>query len=540
MISIFSFMAHLLFAEVHYRYLFIPYFRRIDPLSRKQGALFSVDGSARISENKFKSLQIHRSGPVMHNISLLQDDLRYYRSIAAPDDLNHPGKGDVETLPVGEVIGFGKAVGLCLTRTLALAMKSQWQISIVSSPGPGTGRPPLAEFIRSHPELATEQRRGSEAEFIPSFDELYEIFLASGLCSGARTMDREEFLELAGLILERRLYLFPADSSELIEFSYGREGAKALLAGESGADAERYWLTHATWKELEEEVATLLLRLETQTLKNERVHQRWLETFGHLYVPLLELESIYSDISALIEHVRSNPGLSAEELDSLERELLNIRTEAGRDRKREPVQKSSEPGGPGPGGIPWSAAEQNAYEEECKTLLRRIWQLTHPDRIGREGFTEAQQQRLLESYQEAMAWKEKSQLDEYEIGLARRSTSALAIILDRVERIWEEMGLDGESVARVRGKTPEERLAWLEARIVVLDEEIKEIKASILAVAGDRDSREKEACLVSPERIGAVSAHMEERFQWYREQISMKEDELARLLAAEKGGETDA
>jgi uncharacterized small protein (DUF1192 family) len=109
-----------------------------------------------------------------------------------------------------------------------------------------------------------------------------------------------------------------------------------------------------------------------------------------------------------------------------------------------------------------------------------------------------------------------------------------------VERIWEEMGLDGESVARVRGKSPEDRLAWLEARIAILDEEIREIKADILAVAGDRDSREKEACLVSPERITAVSAHMEERFQWYGEQISLIEDELERLLSAEKGGITDA
>ena len=478
----------------------------------------------------------------MQEISLLQDDLKYYRSIAAPDTTHTLGPWEGELLTVGDVIRFGEAIGLCLTRTLALAMKAQWQCSLASAPALGSGPARLAEFVRSQKEMGTGHGNGNGSRdgILPSIDELYANFQGCGLLAAPRRVDRDEFLELAGLVLERHLYLSPAESAELIEFSYGREGAKALLAGESGAYAERYWITHATWRELEDEVATLLLRLETQTLRNEQINQRWLETFGHLYVPLMELESIYSDISALVEQVRDNPGLSAEEMEALEKELRNIRVEAGRDRKREPAQKSSDPGGAGPGGIPWSAAEQDAYEEECKGLLRRIWQLTHPDRIGREGFTEAQQRRLIDCYQEAMAWKEKTQLDEYEIGLARRSNSSLAIILDRVERIWEEMGLDGESVARVRGKSPEDRLAWLEARIAILDEEIREIKANILAVAGDRDSREKEACLVSPERITAVSAHMEERFQWYGEQISLIEDELERLLSAEKGGITDA
>jgi hypothetical protein len=478
----------------------------------------------------------------MQEISLLQDDLRYYLSVAAADAPHTPEKVDGETLQPVEVLRFAHAIGLCLTRTLALAMKAQWQSSVADTLGPAPDRARLDGFVSCHPAKAFGDwaRKGSEAAGVPSVDELYTIFLESGLLKGTRRVEREEFLELAGLVMERNLYLSPADSSELMEFSYGREGAKALLAGESGADVQRYWLTHATWRELEEEVATLLLRLEKQTLRNEQINQRWLETFGHLYVPLMELEVIYSDISALVEDVINRPVLSAEEKEALAKELRNIRAEAGRDRKREPAQKGSDPGGAGPGGIPWSAAEQDAYEEECKGLLRKIWQLTHPDRIGREGFTEAQQRRLIDCYQEAMAWKEKAQLDEYEIGLARRSNSALAIILDRVERIWEEMGFDGESVARVRGKSPEDRLAWLEARIAVLDEEIKELKADILAVAGDRDSREKEACLVSPERIAAVSAHMEERFRWYGEQISIREEELERLLGSDKEGGTDA
>ncbi|MGA2151653.1 MAG: hypothetical protein ABSG48_05785 [Geobacteraceae bacterium] len=479
----------------------------------------------------------------MHDISLLQDDLRYYRSIAAPAGLYTLQYGECEALPLGEVIRFGQAAGLCVTRALALALKSEWQRSLACALGVGAESAPLAEYVRIHPDKAREHGAmlapGRDAT--PSISELYGMFRESGLLEGSPLAEQEAFHELVGICLARGLFLYPADSPKLIEFACSREGAKAALGEESGADAERYRIIHATWRELEDELATLLLRLETQTLKNERINQRWLETFGHLYIPLAESERLHSDLLALVEHVRNNPGLSGEELEELEKELLNIHTEAGRSRKREaPLPRGSESGGGGPGGMPWSAAEMEAYDEECKALLRRIWQFTHPDRIGREGFTEAQRRRLVDCYQEAMAWKEKARLEDDEIFLAKRSTSSLRMILDRVERIWEEMGIDLESTASVRGKTQEERLAWLEARILILDEEIKEVKAEILAVGGDPDSREKMACMVSPERIAAVLAHMEERLAWYQEQIGINEEELAGLLSAGKSGGADA
>jgi hypothetical protein len=437
----------------------------------------------------------------MPDTALLQEDLKYFRSIASPEQPLTVEDEQGGFTRVADIVRFCLDIGLCLTRSLALAIKADQQ-----------------------------QVTGPESQ-AKAIERLFLDFKEGGLISGLLPGQKELFLEVAGIILDRGLHLLAADSDELLEFAFGREGSRSILPGESGAGLERYWTLHAAWRELEEEVATLLLRLETQTLKNEKINQRWMETFGHLYIPLLELEGIFREISGLVERVMANPELSAEDMAKLRNELENIHAEAGRDRKREPAKRKYEESGAGPGGIPWSEAEEDAYEEECKALLRKIWQLTHPDMIGREGFTETQKRRLAESYQEAMAWKEKSKLDEYEIGLTRRSTAALRIILDRVERIWEEIGFDGDSVARVRGKSQEERLAWLEARIALLDEEIKEIKADILAVSQDRDSREKEACMVTAERVAAVSSHMEERTRWYQDQIAIKEEELARLLA---------
>jgi hypothetical protein len=473
----------------------------------------------------------------MHNISLLEDDLRYYRSIAAPAELYTLQSEEGETLLPGEIIRFGKSINLCITRTLALTLKSAWQRSLAAVLGPDFS---LAEYVRLHPDKARDHwmRLEPGSGLTPSIDDLFAMFMEGGLLTGSPLADREAFREVAELSLSRLFHLCPADTPELIEFACGREGARGAMGEECGADAESYRIIHAAWRELEDEVATLLLKLGTQSLRNEQINQRWMETFGHIYIPLSELERLYSDISALIEHVRNNPGLSVEEMEEVEKELRSIRSEASRTRKREPSTKGPVSGG-GPGGIPWNDAELSAHEEECKALLRSIWQLTHPDRIGREEFSETQRRLLIDAYQEAMAWKEKSQLEDGEIGIAKRSTSALRIILDRVERIWEEIGLDGESTAQVRGKTPEERLAWLEARIAILDEEIKEIKADILAVAGDRDIREKEACLVPPERIGAVLAHMEERLVWYQEQIALHEEELAGLLAVGTRGGSD-
>ena len=469
----------------------------------------------------------------MLDISLLQDDLRYIRSIAVPAGPETLQIWENEAPTVEGIIGFGQAVGLSVTRTLALALKAAWQHVLMKELGPGTDHVRLAEYIRDHPDeaqaCAAKVEPGSDP--VPSMDELFAMFGRHGLLAGSSLAEQDVFGELVEECLGRMFFLCPADSPELIEFACSREGARAALGDELGADPDRYRIVHATWKELEEEVATLLLKLETQTLRNEKINQSWMETFGHIYVPLTELERLHSDLAELVEQVRRNPVLSAEELEEVKKELSNIHSEVRRNRKKEPAARSAVPGGGGPGGIPWTEAEQSAYEEECKALLRKIWQLTHPDRIGREGFTEAQERRLIDCYQEAMAWKEKAKLDDVEIGIARRSNAVLRIILGRVERIWEEIGEEVSGTIRVRGNNATERLAWLEARIAMLDEEIREIKANILAVAGDRDIREKEACMVPPERVGQVLAHMEERFAWYQEQIALMEEELAGLLA---------
>ncbi|HEX9079475.1 MAG TPA: hypothetical protein VF795_07790 [Desulfuromonadaceae bacterium] len=468
----------------------------------------------------------------MHDISLIQDDIRYYRSVAVPAPADSLQIKESEAFPVEEIIRFAKGAGLCVTRALALVFKGEWQRSLTDARCPGADEPRLTAYLAAHPdeaeEFATKVMPGRGRT--PSVEELHAMFIDGGILAASPLADQEAFREVVESCLGRSLFLLPAGSPELIEFACSREGAKAAFAGELGADAERYRILHAAWKELEEEVASLLLKLETQTLRNEKINQEWLETFGHIYVPLMELERLHSDLTELIEHVRDNPALSGRELEEVERELQNIHSEARRNRKREPAGRKAGPGGGGPGGIPWTEAEQEAYEEECKALLRRIWQLTHPDRIGREGFTEAQERRLIDCYQEAMAWKEKAKLDDMEIGIVRRSNSVLRIILDRVERIWEEIGVDTEGPVRVRGKTAEERLDWLEGRIAMLDEEIREIKADILAAAGDRDIREKEACMMPPERIAQVLGHMEERFAWYQEQIALHEEELAALL----------
>jgi hypothetical protein len=90
----------------------------------------------------------------------------------------------------------------------------------------------------------------------PSAAELYGKFRESGILAGSPLGEEEAFHELVGLCLARDLFLYPANSPELIEFACSREGAKAVMGGESGEDAERYRIIHATWRELEDELAT--------------------------------------------------------------------------------------------------------------------------------------------------------------------------------------------------------------------------------------------------------------------------------------------
>src|SRR5512138_1115877 len=119
----------------------------------------------------------------MHDISLIQDDIRYYRSVAVPATPDPLRIKENEALPVEEIIRFAKGAGLCVTRALALAFKVEWQRSFADACCPGADEAHLTACLRAHPDEAEDYgaRVMPGAGRTPSVEEFHAMFAEWGL-----------------------------------------------------------------------------------------------------------------------------------------------------------------------------------------------------------------------------------------------------------------------------------------------------------------------------------------------------------------------
>ncbi len=438
------------------------------------------------------------------------------------------GEREKARLSPGEVLRFGCYCHLDFYRALALVVKGEWESYILQ-------RLPTGKRLEDIVAEGIEPVRMLSGGFSLAMDkgagggtDLYRLFEEHGFLASASGYDEKDFRDLVKHMILGDFHLFAGSSPELMNFMAGEEVQRAILKGVSEDDAEGFWKKKRIWIEMENEVESLLLKLEKQTLRNRKTHRQWMNTFGHLYIPLVEAEYRFTSLSYRIRCKEDDPMLTREDLDQLEEEQRHAEEAHLAQLKKNALSVRKEL--PGSGGIPLDDYEMEDYEKECKKLLRKIWRLTHPDAIAREKFTAAQKEKLRAYFEEAVPFQEGGGLEDEEIALSMRSLQALKDLLARVEAVWKSMGLDCNEHAVIQGKTLEEQSAWLDTRIDALEEEAGQVRADIMAAVNDPEYLEMEACLASPEQIAGLAEEMSAKMAWYEEQNQMLEKRLVELF----------
>ena len=440
------------------------------------------------------------------------------------------GDRDIMGLSPGDFLRFGSYCHLGFHRMLALVVKGEWEWYISQRLPAGKCIEELVgEGLAKVRELSSgfgmAMERGADGTG------LYRLFEDHGGLASKSGYDENDFRDLVSHLILADVYLFAGSSPELVNFVTGEEAQRAVLKGASPDAAEEFWKKKRIWIELENEVGGLLLKLEEQTLRNRKVHRKWMAVFGHIYIPLLESEYCFSSYTYRIRCKEEDPLLTLEDLQVLEEENRLVEAEHLAQLKKN-VRGVGKPL-PGPGGIPLDDEEMEDYEKECKKLLRTIWRLTHPDTIDREKFTPEQKKKLRAYFEEAVPFQDGGSLEDEEIALTMRSLATLKDLLAKVEAVWKSMGLDCNEHAVIQGKTLVEQLAWLDTRINALEEEAGQVRAEIMASVNDPESLEMEACLVSPEQIGRICEEMSSKLAWYEEQIPLLKQRLGNLFGEE-------
>jgi hypothetical protein len=431
--------------------------------------------------------------------------------------------GDMTGLSPLDLLNFGNFCHLDFHRLLALLVKGEWEWYASS-------RLPAGKTLKDIINEGLSSVRELSGGFSQSMDcaGLYRLFEEYGGMAGKSGYDKNDFQDLINHMVLADVHLFAGKSPELANFIAGEEAQRSLLKGVSEESSEEFWKKKRIWIELENEVEGLLLMLEEQTLRNRKVQRKWMARFGSIYIPLLESEYRFTSLNYRIRCKEEDPTLTLEKLEELEDENRQLEETYIAKLKKNAVAIKKDL--PGPGGIPLDDEEMEDYEKECKKLLRKIWRLTHPDRIEQERFTPEQKKKLRSFFEEAVPYQDGGALDDEEIALTMRSLEALKELLAKVEAVWKSMGLDCNEHAVIQGETLEGQSAWLDLRINALEEEAGQVRAEIMAGVNDPESREMEACLASSEQINRITEEMTAKLTWYDEQIPILEQRLGELF----------
>ncbi|MDF1553210.1 MAG: hypothetical protein P1P84_09120 [Deferrisomatales bacterium] len=430
-----------------------------------------------------------------------------------------------------DLVRLGQLLGLNLSQAVVLVLKGQWEKfrDQRGTTGDSQGHSVAARY-------PLNQAFHAGACGTADASGLFRLFEEEARLSSDGGHDEESFRTLVHHCTLLGLHLRSFHGPEVQAFDASQQAQQELLVAATPEEREAFWTKHRQWREMEEEVGSLLLEVEGQALENRRIERQWMETFGSAYLPLLETEARFRSLVRAIESKAANPHLTLEDLEELETvERESVEQEMARLRRT--LARSRVAHLSGPGGMPLHDFESLGYEEECRRLLREIYRLTHPDIVRHHGFTERQRERLVGYYRAAVACADTTRLDDQEIALGMRSLPSLEGILTRVRKIWEVKGLDVNEGAAIRGETLAERMAWLTARNAELEEQATQVRGDLLVIATDADLGEKRACLRSREQIAGVTWEMEQKRQDYAAQIPALEVRLQQLF--EGGSESD-
>lgn len=433
-----------------------------------------------------------------------------------------------------DIVRFGIFVHLDFYRSISLCLKAQWEkyylknINLTGNVNQlGWEYDPDGANIE---EILTE-RQEKTAEYSIDFNiglenqadetSLFQ-FLEKYYPAEISDYSLEQFKILIQDMIMRKMHLFAIDSLEVTKFITEEQKSRSILQQASTLQANDLWLKKSQWIQIEKDVANELFRMENYRLAQENDIQQWFITFGGAYFPMKEAELNCLSIARRIQIKETSMDLSEDEVNELE--LSTRHTELEELKLKQQEIAIAEMLG-GVGGVELQGESLTTYEKEIKATLRRIWLLTHPDKIRGKEFTESQLDDLKEYYHQSIL------IRDYEKGFDLRSLSHLQDILAQVKVIYAQEGLDIEGLDIIDGDTAEEQLQWLENKIQTLENEIKNIKAEMYALASRTDVKEKKATMANAATIEKYTEQMQKKTLFYTDELEGLEKQYKALFA---------
>ena len=126
------------------------------------------------------------------------------------------------------------------------------------------------------------------------------------------------------------------------------------------------------------------------------------------------------------------------------------------------------------------------YEKNHKRILTKIYLMTHPDITQSQDFTEKQLKLLLDYYNQT------NEIRDNKIVNSKRSVDLLENILESVQNIWDNMGIDINDDTSIKGENIEEMINYLNKKINHLEEKEIELRNEMYTISNNNELNSKE------------------------------------------------
>lgn len=348
-------------------------------------------------------------------------------------------------------------------------------------------------------------------------EEIYGLFEHYGKLPDNIDYNQEKLNSLIWDFRTNQIFLFALNSEEFKLFKNNQQKHLAELNLVSVEIQERFWCKKFRFLELFQEFEDKIIFLEEIRLSNTKIEKDWLATFGELFFIILRLTNEI-DICLLKDELKEEK-LTEEELEIIilekqiekQKELEELRI----DIELSKIFISPE------NFRTFTDNEMIVYKRETKTILSKIWKKTHPDIADTLNFTETQIEKLRDYFDKSMTIKHS----DIDLQTCTIEKHRLEEILEKINELYELMGLELPEETFIQGETLEEQINWLDRKINKTERDLTVVQNEITAQAGNIDIKEKEQSLSSKEQIEQYLSEMKKKIIELEEELNKYKDD---------------
>lgn len=365
---------------------------------------------------------------------------------------------------------------------------------------------------------------------------LFRLFEQNWQLATSAGYNRKNFATLVENLFMENLLCYENHSEKVKNF--GEYQKKLIEQAQTGTreDQDLLWRNRCVWQTLLDELDTIFIDIENARLKNAETEQNYLRLFGPIIIEQTELETEIKLMERRLFFMRSEPGITDEELDEkiretqeqLERDMAELRLKSAIAMETAAAQAWESFGAPMPPG---------ALEEEkecCKQEIRAIRKMTHPDILMNNpeyaNLSEEQKKELKEILLDAL------KISPSELGYPpnfayhdMRSLEGLRQVRKRVEMILKTSNIQVELQYQIQGETIHEQIAWLEEEIILLENRLNAAKGQFAAMLTDPNVQSKKALINNTDRQKDFVKRMEQRNNALKSQRDELREEIKTL-----------